>query len=96
MEEPEKYDAISFVDSLDTGKHVVLFYERFEYGLMLQLQFIKNGLLKGEHCVYGTHGDPTYIENQQALGELMLKTLEEKTCCTFTAFQTPWMIQKGP
>ena len=78
MAESAKYEATSFVDSLDTGKHVVLFYERFEYGLMLQLQFIKNGLLKGEHCVYGTHGDPTYIENQMAYSGINVEEFRRK------------------
>ena len=73
-----KYEATSFVDTLDTGKHVVLFYERFEYGLMLQFQFIKNGLLKGEHCVYGTHGDPKYIEDQMAYSGINVEEFKTK------------------
>jgi hypothetical protein len=78
MAESVKYEATAFVDNLDVGKHVVLFYETFEYGLMLQLQYIRNGLLKGEHCIYGTHGDPMYIENQMAYSGINVEEFRRK------------------
>ena len=60
------YEATSFVNAIDIGKHVVCFYENLEYALMLQFQFMKNGLLRGQHCVYAMHGDTKIVENQMA------------------------------
>ena len=47
-----QYEATSFLDTLDIGKHVVFLYEKPAYGLMLEFHFIKNGLLKGEQFIY--------------------------------------------
>jgi len=62
------YSALRFVDSLEydaRSKHVVLLYEEAEYGRMIQYHFIKNGLLKGEHCILTTHEDNIeFLENQ--------------------------------
>jgi len=66
------------VDNLDSGKHVVFFYENLDYGLMVQFQFIKNGLLKGEHCVYGIHGDAKFIENQMAYSGINVEDFKRK------------------
>lgn len=59
-----------FVDALghsDSIKHIVLLYEEAEYGRMIQFRFIKNGLLKGEHCILTTHEDNIeFIENEMA------------------------------
>lgn len=57
---------------------MVLFYEKLEYGLMIQFRFIKNGLLKGEHCIYGTHGDTQYIENQMAYSGINVEDFKRK------------------
>ena len=72
------YEALDFVDTIDTGKHVVCFYEKPEYGLMIEFRFIKNGLLKGEHCIYGTHGDTSYVENQMAYSGINVEDFKRK------------------
>ncbi len=41
MAEPLKYEATSFVDSSVIAKHFGLFDESFEYGLMLQVRFMR-------------------------------------------------------
>ncbi len=48
---------IKFVDSLDSKKHIALFYEEPEYARMIEFRFIKNGLENGEQCVYATEED---------------------------------------
>ncbi len=52
---------LKFVDTLDTKKHIVLFYEDPDYARKIEFQFIKNGLEKGEHCIYATEEDPGLI-----------------------------------
>ena len=96
MAESVKYEATSFVDTIDTGKHVVLFYETFEYGLMLQFQFMKNGLLKGEQCIYGTHGDPKYIENQMAYSGINVEEFGRKDLLHVYNIPNPMNDPEGP
>ncbi|HET6458505.1 MAG TPA: MEDS domain-containing protein [Nitrosopumilaceae archaeon] len=48
---------IKFIDSVNSKKHIALLYEDSEYARMLEFRFLKNGLEKGEQCVYATEGD---------------------------------------
>jgi hypothetical protein len=59
------HDPLRFVDTIDNGKHVVLFYEDPGYGKRVQFRFINNGLLKGEHGIITTvQNDIQLIENE--------------------------------
>jgi len=57
---------IKFVDSLDERKHIALFYEEPEYARLIEFRFLKNGLARGEQCVYATEEDS---------GQIILKML---------------------
>ena len=58
-------DPLKFIDKLGNRKHIVLYYENKEYSKKIQFRFIRNGLLKGETCIFTTHGDDiTLIENE--------------------------------
>ena len=46
-----------YIDSLEQKQHIALFYDDPEYARLIEFRFIKNGLLKGEHCVYATEED---------------------------------------
>jgi len=46
-----------YVDSLEQKQHIALFYDDPEYARLIEFRFIKNGLLNGEQCVYGTEED---------------------------------------
>lgn len=78
---------MSFVDAIDTGKHVVCFYERLDYGLMIQFQFIKNGLLRGQHCIYAVHADTKVIEDQMAYSGIHVEEFKRKDLLHF--YQIP-------
>ena len=41
-------EPLTFVNLLDTSKHIVLYYVNSEFGKIVQFEFIKQGLLKGE------------------------------------------------
>jgi hypothetical protein len=56
----------------------VFFYEKFEYGLMVEFRFMRNGLLKGEHCIYTTHADTRYIENELAYSGINVEEFKRK------------------
>ena len=49
---------LRFVNSLDTRKHIVLFYDDPDYAQKIEFQFIKNGLLRQESCIYASDEDP--------------------------------------
>ena len=57
---------LKFLDTIVDFKHIVLFYEQPESGRMIQFRFIRNGLLKGQHCIYTTHKDTeiSLVENE--------------------------------
>jgi len=56
---------IEFVDTIDIGRHAVLFYENPDAARNIEYRYILNGLQKGESCVYTTHHrDPQSILQQ--------------------------------
>lgn len=58
------HDPLRFIDTIDNGKHIVLFYEDPEYGKRVQFRFINNGLLKRERGIITTvQNDSHLIEN---------------------------------
>jgi hypothetical protein len=46
-----------YIDSLEQKQHIALFYDDPEYARLIEFRFIKNGLLKGEQCIYATEED---------------------------------------
>jgi len=48
---------IEFIDSLDEKKHIMLYYDDPEYARLVEFRFLKNGLARGESCVYATDED---------------------------------------
>jgi hypothetical protein len=57
---------LRFVNSLDTNKHILLLYDDSQHAKRIEFQFIGNGLAKGEHCIYATEEDPTFIKEEMA------------------------------
>jgi hypothetical protein len=59
-----------FIDSLGSEigkkKHIVIFYEEPECTRSIEFRFIKNGLLKQEHCIYtiAEDKDISFIERE--------------------------------
>jgi hypothetical protein len=43
---------LQFINQLETGDHIVLFYEEPEYARMLTFHYLKTGLMNGDRCVY--------------------------------------------
>lgn len=46
-----------YIDLLEEKQHIVLLYEDPEYARLIEFRFIKNGLLRGEQCIYATDED---------------------------------------
>ena len=45
-------EPLTFINLLDTSKHIVLYYTNSKFGKIVQFEFIKQGLLKGENGIY--------------------------------------------
>ncbi len=71
-------EPIKFVDSLDAKKHIALFYDEPEYARLIEFRFIKNGLLKGEQCVYATDDDSGSIVLKMLSYGIPLEYFERK------------------
>src|SRR5574341_2477796 len=55
---------LKFIDTMDTNQHILLFYSDPKYAKRIEFQFIKNGLARGEHCIYATGEDPSFIKEK--------------------------------
>ena len=54
---------ISYIDKIETKKHLMLVYDDIKKGREIEFYFIRRGLEKNERCIYLTHGDPRLIES---------------------------------
>lgn len=50
-------DPLKFIDALGGNKHIVFYYENYNFGKKIQYRFIRNGLVKGESCIFATHNN---------------------------------------
>ena len=58
--------------------HIGLFYEDSEYARLIEFRFLKNGLEKGEQCVYATEGDSGSIVLKMLRYGIPLEYFESK------------------
>jgi hypothetical protein len=80
---------------MDDYKHIVLFYEQPESGRMIR--FIKNGLLKGQHCIYTTHKDTDIplIENEMANSGIDVEAFEKMNLLAICQIPDPRNYREG-
>lgn len=69
---------LRFVNSLDTNKHILLLYNDPQYAKRIEFQFIRNGLAKGEHCIYATQEDPAFIKDKMEAHGINVKNFLKK------------------
>lgn len=48
-------EVFDFIDNVHHRKYIILFYEEPELARQIEYRFLKNGLDKGEHCIYIVH-----------------------------------------
>ncbi len=59
-------NSISFIDSIESKKHLLLVYKEERFRQMIQYRFINNGLINGEHSIIITHNKTKMIENEMS------------------------------
>ena len=87
---------IKFVDSLDTQKHIVLFYDNLEYAQRIEFQFLKNGLERGEHCIYAMSEDPKLVKEKMASYGIPVEEFLTKNLMRIYQLSDPSNDPKGP
>jgi MEDS: MEthanogen/methylotroph, DcmR Sensory domain len=54
---------LSYIDKIETKKHILLVYDDVKKAREVVYHFIKRGLEKRERCIYLIHDDPKLIES---------------------------------
>jgi DcmR-like sensory protein len=57
---------LNFVKKVRRGKHIVLFYEETEYARIILFEFLKNGLVNKERCVYISEENVEAVEREMS------------------------------
>ena len=88
---------LKFLDTIDDFKHIVLFYEEPESGRMIQFRFIKNGLLKGQHCIYTIHEDMdiSLIKNEMTNSGIDVEAFEKMNLLAIRQIPDPKKFREG-
>ena len=76
------YETFSFVDNVEK-KHFVLLHDEPEFAKMIEFRFIKNGLEKGEHCIFSTRENKSDIESQMKNQGINVEKYKEKKLLQF-------------
>lgn len=63
---PSDSNTEKFVNDIEKNKHVVLFYDEIGWAKNIEFEFIKNGLEKGEHCIYALSESSDLVEKQMS------------------------------
>lgn len=86
-------DPLRFIDKLDGKKHIVLYYENPTFGKKIQFRFMRNGLLKGESCIYSIddNEDPVSIENEMIDNGIDVEKYNK--CGLLKIFKIPTLVK---
>ncbi len=63
----------SFLDSIDSKRHLMLVYDDIKKAREVEFHFIRRGLEKGERGIYLTHDDPKLIEHEMEIYGINLR-----------------------
>ncbi|MEM2139866.1 MAG: MEDS domain-containing protein [Nitrososphaera sp.] len=64
--EARDYRPVKLLDRLEGNNHIVLLYDRQEYADLIIARYFKNGLEKGESCIFFTADEPGAVERRLA------------------------------
>ncbi len=70
-------NVLSFIDSIDSKKHLMLVYSEPSYAKTLEYRFIKNGLLQKECCIVLTHDKAKFTKDEMPKHGIDVRKYEE-------------------
>ncbi|NQV40441.1 MAG: MEDS domain-containing protein [Nitrosopumilus sp.] len=87
-----------FIDEISKNKHILMFYEEPEYSRILEYKFIKNGLKKGEKCLYCVGEDDDVELTYQGMNDfgIDISSYKEKGLLKIIPTVDPMTIPKSP
>src|SRR5579875_319711 len=59
-------EGLPFLANVPSGSHLALFWEDENAARLVEFWYLLHGLVRGEHCIYTTHGDTNEIRNAMA------------------------------
>lgn len=77
--EARDYRPVKLLDRLEGNNHIVLLYDRQEYADLIISRYFKNGLEKGESCVFFTADEPEAVEKRLAAGGIDVDNYKRKS-----------------
>lgn len=60
------YRPVKLLDGMEGNNHIVLLYDNVEYADLIIARYFKNGLEKGESCIFFTADEPEVVEKRLA------------------------------
>lgn len=93
---PQDNIPTKFIDSLSTRKHIILFYDEIEEAQKIEFRFIKNGLPRGEHCIYATDEDPKLVIDKMTNYGIAVDDFKKKNLLHVYRLNNPFDYPDGP
>lgn len=76
--EARDYRPVKLLDRLEGNNHIVLLYDRQEYADLIIARYFKNGLEKGESCIFFTADEPGAVERRLAASGIDVERYSKK------------------
>ena len=85
----------AYIYNITSPRHMVIFYRDKKKARKIEFQFILNGLLKQQHCIYLTHGNTKNIENDMEKFGINVYRFLEKNLLHIYKIRDPFKDPKG-
>jgi len=76
--EAREYRPVKLLDRLEGNNHIVLLYDKQEYADLIIARYFRNGLEKGESCVFFTSDEPGAVEKRLAVSGVDVDRYKKK------------------
>src|SRR5919106_5454987 len=70
---------MKFVDQMERNKHILLLYDDQKYAYWIIGRYFRNGLAKGESCIFKTTDRPEIIERQLSAEGIDVHSFKKKS-----------------
>ena len=74
----ENYRPVKFLDRMEGNNHIVLLYDDQKYADLIIARYLRNGLEKGESCIFFTADAPEAIEKRLSAEDIDVDLCKRK------------------
>ena len=75
----KNYRPMKLVDQMERNKHIILLYDDQKYAYWIIGRYFRNGLAKGESCIFKTTDRPEIIERQLSAEGIDVHSFKKKS-----------------